>query len=389
MKKIKIVRVTTIPLALEKLLENQLSFVKSFYDVIAVSSDEEKLEKYAKTQGIKWYSIEMTRKITPIIDLISLFKMYLLILREKPDIVHTHTPKAGIIGMLAAYIANVPIRLHTVAGLPLLETTGIKRIILNFVEKVTYKCSTKVYPNSYGLKKIILKHRFASENKVKVIGNGSSNGIDTSYFDPELFSIKDKEVLKSNLNIQKSDFIFIFVGRIVSDKGINELVEAFNLFSKETSKTKLLLVGNFEDELDPISKSSKNIINNNDKIILAGYQNDVRPYFSISDALIFPSYREGLPNVVLQAGAMGLPSIVSNINGCNEIIEDNLNGIIIEPKRMYDILNSFKKIYFNYDFFLKLKLNSRKNIKSKYDRDFFWKSLIKEYNNLLNENNSL
>ena len=157
MKKIKIVRVTTIPLAFEKLLENQLSFVKSFYDVIAVSSDEKKLKKFAKSQGVKWYSIKMTRKITPIIDLISLFKMYFFIRREKPDIIHTHTPKAGVIGMFAAYIANVPIRLHTVAGLPLLETTGIKRIILNFVEKLTYKFSTKIYPNSYGLKRNYFK----------------------------------------------------------------------------------------------------------------------------------------------------------------------------------------------------------------------------------------
>ena len=156
--------------------------------------------------------------------------------------------------MLAAYIANVPIRLHTVAGLPLLETTGTRRIILNFVEKVTYKCSTRVYPNSYGLKKIILKHRFASEKKLKVIGNGSSNGIDTSYFNPELFSIEENAVLKTNLGIKKTDFVFIFVGRIVSDKGINELVEAFDKISLVEENIKLLLVGPFEDELDPYKK---------------------------------------------------------------------------------------------------------------------------------------
>ena len=387
MKKIKIVRVTTIPLAFEKLLENQLSFVKSFYDVIAVSSDEKKLKKFAKSQGVKWYSIKMTRKITPIIDLISLFKMYFFIRREKPDIIHTHTPKAGVIGMFAAYIANVPIRLHTVAGLPLLETTGIKRIILNFVEKLTYKFSTKIYPNSYGLKEIILKNNFTVKNKLKIIGNGSSNGIDTNYFNPDLISKEQNQILRSNLRIQKTDFVFIFIGRIVGDKGINELVEAFNLFSKETSKTKLLLVGNFEDELDPISKSSKNIISNNDKIIFAGYQNDVRPYFSISDVLIFPSYREGLPNVVLQAGAMGIPSIVSNINGCNEIIENNTNGIIIKVKSIKAIYDAMSKIYLNQPYFLKLKLNCRVLIKSKYDRNLFWKLLIDEYNDILKKKN--
>ena len=383
MKKIKIVRVTTIPLAFEKLLENQLSFVKSFYDVIAVSSDEKKLKKFAKSQGVKWYSIEMTRKITPIIDLISLFKMYFFIRREKPDIIHTHTPKAGVIGMFAAYIANVPIRLHTVAGLPLLETTGIKRIILNFVEKLTYKFSTKIYPNSYGLKEIILKNNFTVKNKLKIIGNGSSNGIDTNYFNPDLISKEQNQILRSNLKIQKTDFVFIFIGRIVGDKGINELVEAFNLFSKETSKTKLLLVGNFEDELDPISKSSKNIISNNDKIILAGYQNDVRPYFSISDVLIFPSYREGLPNVVLQAGAMGLPSIVSNINGCNEIIENNTNGLVIKVKCIDAIYDAMIKITSDKILFNKLRLNSRDSIKIKYEREALWGMLLNEYEDLI------
>jgi len=382
MKKFKIVRVTTIPLAFEKLLENQLSFLKSFYDVIAVSSDEKKLKKFAKSQGVKWYSIKMTRKITPIIDLISLFKMYFFIRREKPDIIHTHTPKAGVIGMFAAYIANVPIRIHTVAGLPLLETTGIKRIILNFVEKLTYKFSTKIYPNSYGLKEIILKNNFTVKNKLKIIGNGSSNGIDTNYFNPDLISKEQNQILKSNLKIQKTDFVFIFIGRIVGDKGINELVEAFNLFSKETSKTKLLLVGNFEDELDPISKSSKNIISNNDKIILAGYQNDVRPYFSISDVLIFPSYREGLPNVVLQAGAMGLPSIVSNINGCNEIIENNINGLVIKVKCIDAIYDAMIKITSDELLFNKLRLNSRDSIKIKYEREALWGMLLKEYENL-------
>lgn len=383
MKKIKIVRVTTIPLAFEKLLENQLSFVKSFYDVIAVSSDEKKLKKFAKSQGVKWYSIKMTRKITPIIDLISLFKMYFFIRREKPDIIHTHTPKAGVIGMFAAYIANVPIRLHTVAGLPLLETTGIKRIILNFVEKLTYKFSTKIYPNSYGLKEIILKNNFTVKNKLKIIGNGSSNGIDTNYFNPDLISKEQNQILRSNLKIQKTDFVFIFIGRIVGDKGINELVEAFNLFSKETSKTKLLLVGNFEDELDPISKSSKNIISNNDKIIFAGYQNDVRPYFSISDVLIFPSYREGFPNVVMQAGAMGLPSIVSDINGCNEIIINNINGLIIRVKSVQTIYDAMIKITSDKSLFNKLRLNSRDSIKIKYEREAFWGMLLNEYEDLI------
>jgi glycosyltransferase involved in cell wall biosynthesis len=381
----KLIRITTVPMSLKYLLKGQMAFMsKNGFNVTMISSDGQELNDVIENEKCAHIIIPLSRKITILKDLKATYNLYKLIRKEKPDIVHTHTPKAGIIGMLASYFARVPIRLHTVAGLPLMEAIGFKRIILNFVEKVTYKCSTKVFPNSYGLKKIILKHRFTSDNKIKVIGNGSSNGIDSSYFDPELFSIKDNEDLKTNLGINKTDFVFIFVGRIVSDKGINELVEAFHKICLVKENIKLLLVGPYEDELDPLQKKTKLLINNNENIISVGYQNDVRPYFSISNCLVFPSYREGFPNVVMQSGAMGLCSIVSNINGCNEIIENNKNGLIIPVKNTEEILDAMLKICSDKNLFMKLKLNSRSLIKKKYERELFWISLLKEYNDLIN-----
>ena len=383
----KLIRITTVPMSFKYLLKGQMNFMsKNGFNVTMISSDGQELNDVIENEKCGHIIISLTRKITILKDLKATYNLYKLIRKEKPDIVHTHTPKAGIIGMLASYFARVPIRLHTVAGLPLMEATGFKRIILNFVEKVTYKCSTKVYPNSYGLKKIILKHRFTSENKLKVIGNGSSNGIDTSYFDPELFSIEENAVLKTNLGIKKTDFVFIFVGRIVSDKGINELVEAFDKICLVKENIKLLLVGPFEDELDPLQKKAKLLINNNDKIILVGYQNDVRPYFSISNCLVFPSYREGFPNVVMQAGAMKLPSIVSDINGCNEIIENNINGLVIKLKCVDAIYDAMIKITSDKSLFNKLRLNSRDSIKMKYEREVYWSLLLKEYKSLINKN---
>ena len=383
----KLFRVTTVPMSLKYLLKGQMAFMsKNGFNVTMISSDGQELNDVIENEKCAHIIIPLTRKITILKDLKATYNLYKLISKEKPDIVHTHTPKAGIIGMLASYFARVPIRLHTVAGLPLMEVTGFKRIILNFVEKVTYKCSTKVFPNSYGLKKIILKHRFTSENKIKVIGNGSSNGIDTSYFNPELFSIKDNEDLKTNLGIKKTDFVFIFVGRIVSDKGINELVEAFDKISLVEENIKLLLVGPFEDELDPLQKKTKLLINNNENIISVGYKNDVRPYFSISNCLVFPSYREGFPNVVMQAGAMKLPSIVSDINGCNEIIENNINGLVIKLKCVDAIYDAMIKITSDKSLFNKLRLNSRDSIKIKYEREVYWGLLLKEYESIINKN---
>ena len=381
MKK-KLVRITTIPISLEKLLGDQLSYMNNFFHVIAVSSNKEKLKKYGISESVDTYHLDLTRKITPFRDLLSLIRLYKFLKREKPFIVHTHTPKAGIVGMLASYLANVPHRLHTVAGLPLLESSGFKRLLLNLIEVITYKCSTKVYPNSFGLKDIILKNKFTSNEKIKVIGNGSSNGINTSYFDPKLFSEKERESIKANLGIGKGDFVFIFVGRVVRDKGINELIKVFDLFSKKNKKIKLLIVGDFEDDLDPVSDDTKKRLNNNKNIFSLGFQKDVRPFLAISNTLVFPSYREGFPNVVMQSGAMNLPCIVSDINGCNEIIKSGYNGIIIPNKDINSLKRAMKRIYEDKKLYFKLKKNSRINIVNNYQQKFYWNALLSEYKSL-------
>jgi len=383
----KLIRITTIPLSLEKLLEGQLSFMNSHYEVIAIAAEKERLEKYGRNNNVKTFWVNMTRKITPIKDLKAVFKLYRYFKNESPLIVHTHTPKAGIVGMFAAKLAGVPIRLHTVAGLPLLETTGVKRRILNFVEKLTYSLATKVYPNSFELKKIILDQEFTNNNKLKILGQGSSNGIDTKYFDPKLYLERENDILRKELNINRNDLIFIFIGRIVSEKGINELITAFKRLYEVNSNIKLLLVGPFENDLDPIDDSNLEIIKSHNGIISVGYQEDVRPYLAISDILTFPSYREGFPNVVMQAGAMNLPSIVTDINGCNEIVRDGENGIIIPVKDSDGLYNAMNRFYNDSSFLEKIKNNTRAHITANYERKQFWNLLLAEYKEQEKQNN--
>ena len=358
--------------------------MNSHYEVIAISAEKERLEKYGRDNTVKTFWVNMTRKITPIEDLKAVFKLYGFFKKERPLIVHTHTPKAGIVGMFAAKLAGVPIRLHTVAGLPLLETVGTKRKILNFVEKLTYSLATKVYPNSFELRKIILDQKFTTDKKLKILGKGSSNGIDTKYFDPVLYSLEDKETLRNQLNISKDDLVFIFIGRIVSEKGINELIDAFVKLNIQNVNTKLLLVGPFEEDLDPITSENFELINTHKSIITVGYQEDVRPYLAISDILTFPSYREGFPNVVMQAGAMNLPSIVTNINGCNEIIKDNENGIIIPVKDSDSLYNAMCQLQNDRSFLKELKKNARVHIRANYEREQFWNLLLAEYKEMEN-----
>jgi len=379
----KIIRVTTVPASLTGLLHGQLKFMSKYYDMIGVSSKGNKNQLYivTKQEGIPAVAIEMTRKITPFKDLKAVWQLYTLFKKEKPFIVHSHTPKAGTLSMLAAKLAGVPHRLHTIAGLPLLEATGFKRIVLNAVEKVTYACASKIYPNSLGLQDIIIEHKFTKKNKLKVIGNGSSNGIDVERFNPNDFNdIKKKTALQKSLNINNTDFVFVFIGRLVADKGINELIIAFDKMGKLHDNIKLLLVGDYEKELDPLLPEVLNIIEQNKKIISTGWVNDVRPYFAISDVLTFPSYREGFPNVVMQAGAMGLPCIVTNINGCNEIIIDGENGTIIPVKNSETLYNKMFGVYES-----KIKFDSEKCrglITSRYQQQVVWNALLEEYKKL-------
>lgn len=380
----KILRVTTVPESLKTLLKGQLKFMSNNgFDVIGVSSGGKSLFEVKKNEGIEVFEIEMSRKITPIKDLKSLLNLYKLIKKEKPIIVHSHTPKAGIIAMLAAKIANVPIRLHTIAGLPLMETKGLKRKLLIFVEKVTYACATKVYPNSNALATFIIQKNIVCQSKVKVLGNGSSNGIDATYFDSERISEEIRRELKTKLNIQKTDFVFVFVGRLVGDKGINELIDAFSKI--KNCNVKLLLVGGLEPDLDPLFEYTINEIQTNSNIISVGFQNDVRPYFAISHCLVFPSYREGFPNVVMQSGAMGLPSIVTNINGCNEIIEEGFNGTIIPVKDAEALHNAMSKMIKHPEWCLTMAKNARNKITSNYNQQLVWQALLTEY--LLQLNN--
>jgi glycosyltransferase involved in cell wall biosynthesis len=378
----KLIRITTIPISLEKLLNNQLLFMKDYYDVTAISSDKENLERVGKLQNVPVYTIEMTRKITPWQDLKALWQLYRYFKKEQPLIVHTHTPKAGTIGMIASKLAGVPHRLHTVAGLPLLETNGGKRKLLNLVERITYSCASKIYPNSKGLKKIIMQEGFCKSEKIKIIGKGSTNGVNTNYFDPEKISNEAQIDLKKSLGINHDNFIFIYTGRLTGDKGMNELLLAFQKIATEFNQAKLLLVGFLEAELDPLKKETLSKIENNKQVIFIPFQKDVRPYYSISDVLVFPSYREGFPNAVLEAGAMGLPSIVTNINGCNEIIEDGKNGILIPPKDANALFIAMKKIILDVSLRCHLQENTRSMIVSRFEQITVWKALLAEYRKL-------
>ena len=377
MKK-KLIRTATVAMSLDILLEGQLAFLNEFYDVVAVSGRDNHLENVASREKVKTIDVAFYRTISPVKDLISLFRLYKTLKIEKPFIVHSITPKAGLITMIAGFFARVPIRVHTFTGLVFPTKTGFSQSFFIFIDKILCLFATHIFPEGNGVKNDLIKYKI-TKKPLKIIANGNVNGINLEYFNPDLYLEIDKNNLRLKLNIDSNDFVFIFVGRLVSDKGINELISAFDKLSAEKNNVKLLLVGNFEQELDPLQPQTIEKINNNKSIVSVGFQADVRSYFSIANALVFASYREGFPNVVLQAGAMNLPCIVTNINGCNEIIENSVNGLIIESKNEKAIFNTMNLFLSDKKLVEKLALNAREKIALRFEQSIVWNALLAEY----------
>jgi glycosyltransferase involved in cell wall biosynthesis len=375
----KLIRITTVPVSLKVLLRQQLQFMSDYFEVLAVSSPGKELEEVGRSEGVRTVPVVMTRSITPLKDLKALWRLYRLFRKEKPDIVHTHTPKAGLLGMIAARMAGVPIRLHTVAGLPLMENKGFRRKILEYAERVTYLCATKIYPNSRSLAGFLLQHRFCRPGKIQVIGNGSSNGIDTDFFRLNDEVVVTASQLRKNLSLGTGDFVFVFIGRLVRDKGMEELVDAFMALKKKYTDVKLLLVGPFEPDLDPLPDHTATTIASDKDIIHVDFQQDIRPFLAISHILVFPSYREGFPNVPMQAGCFHLPAIVTDINGCNEIIEQGRNGLVVPVKNREALRETMEILMVNQVLHAQLKMQARQMIVERYEQKHFWSLLLHEY----------
>lgn len=377
---INVFRIVTAPISFEKLLAGQMAYMQeNGCKVTMISSGLAKLQKLSAAEGCDYFAVSMTRQITPLKDLKALYQLYRIMKTYKPDIVHTHTPKAGTLGMIAGMLAGIKVRMHTVAGMPLTEAKGIKKALLKRVEKITYSCATHIYPNSFKLANYIVTNRYCPAGKVKVLGKGSSNGIDVGYFKPANDFICEEFIQKEQLNISPGNFVYLFIGRIVTDKGINELVQAFEKLCLTNKDIRLLLVGPFENELDPVLPATKQAIKNNKAIISVGYKSDVRPYLAISHVLVFPSYREGFPNVPMQAGCFNLPAIVTDINGCNEIITEGVNGIIIPPKNMLALKNAMERMLYDDELRLSCGNKAREVIAESYSNKLIWSVILEEY----------
>lgn len=382
----KLIRITTAPLSLKVLLSGQMRFMQeNGLEVIMVSSDGKELEEVKRKEGCRHHIIPMTRKMSPFADVRCFWLLYRFFKKEKPDIVHSHTPKAGLLSMLASKLAGVKIRIHTVAGLRFVTTKWFSRRLLITMEKLTGKAANHLWPNSFSLLNYISKKKLAKKDKLEVIGKGSSNGIDLSRY--SVSSLNNEKLLEIKKIIHYDDKLIYFLcaGRLVHDKGIDELVNAFISLYQKNNLLRLILVGAFEDEVDPVSDETKSYLQTHPGIIMAGWSEEVEYYMSISYALIHPSYREGFPNVLLQAGAMNCPVICSRIDGNVDIAEHKKTGLLFEVKNKQDIYETMEFAINNPVLLKQYAAQLRINIEHYFNQPIVHQLLLQRYRELLNK----
>ena len=376
---IKIIRSTTVPVSLDVFCKGMLRELSEKYEVVGLSSPGEALERLAEREGVRTITVPMERHISLKKDVISLWKLIRTFHKEKPTMVHSMTPKAGLLCMLAAWITRVPVRVHTFTGLVFPTSTGFKRKILMATDWLTCACATHIIPEGEGVKSDLINNGITKKS-LKVLGCGNVMGVDM-----EKYSRKP-EIMDKAKGIRKQVFTFLYVGRIVKDKGINELCEAFDKLSG-FAETRLILVGPSEDTLDPISDKAKEIIENNPNIESVGgkFGDELLAYYAAADCFVFPSYREGFPNTVLEAGAMGLPSIVTDINGSREIIRQGENGVIIPPKDANALFEAMINMMRDKKARERMAGNARKMIADRYEQRFVRKCLYDYYDEILKD----
>lgn len=349
---------------------------KEKFDVCAISHHQDLLKGFADCEEIRYKHFPIRREISPLSDFVNMLRFLLFFLREKPYVVHGNTPKASMLSMVAAWLTNIPVRIYMCHGLRYQSATGKTRKVLMNFERLSCFCANTVICVSNGVKDQLIKDGLCKPDKTKVIFHGTAGGIDTKYFcRGHEYSME----AVSQLEIPADSFVFTFVGRLVRDKGLNELIIAFNKLQSENKDVFLLLIGEREQSLDPVSNETLDIIEANNHIFELGRQNDIRPYLSISSALVLPSYREGVGQVLLEAGCMGVPSIASDIIGCNEVIIPGVNGELI-PSHDSDALYQKMKDWVNNPDKIRLMAKTCRNtIVERYDQEKVWKAYLDEY----------
>lgn len=374
----KVILATTVPQSIT-FFAGTMALLQEEYEVQLLSSPGERLEEAGERFRVKTHEVEMYRRMSLHKDLWSLRRIIRVLRKEKPFMVHSMTPKAGLLCMMAAWWTKVPVRVHTFTGLMWPTATGLSRKVLMLTDKITCACSTHVIPEGHGVMKDLREGKI-TRKQMRVLGYGNVKGVDM-----ERFSRRGNVMAKAAELEDRRKFSFIFVGRLCRDKGINELVDAFRRLYTKYPYVRLFLLGNYEKDLDPLLLETESAIASYNDIKAVGpkYGDELLAYYAASDCFVFPSYREGFPNTVMEAGAMELPSIVTDINGSREIIVDGENGIIIPAKNADALYEAMVRMIKDKPAREAMAAKARGMIDSRFEHGFVQKCLMNYYNEIL------
>ena len=369
----KIIRAVTVSMSVDFFSPMVKDLQRKGYEVVTVSSPGPELEGLREL-GVRTIEVPMERRMSPLKDLKSLWQLIWVFRKERPYMVHSMTPKAGLLCMLAGLLTRVPRRLHTFTGLVWPTSKGLSRKILMFTDWLTCACATHVIPEGEGVKQDLQQH--ITKKPMRVLGFGNVRGVDMDKFSrrPEVMN------LARQLRNDKT-FTFLFVGRIARDKGLDELVAAFSKLVEQCNHVRLVLVGWNEHDIDPVREETLMQIKNSPSIDFVGskYGDELLAYYAASECFVFPSYREGFPNTVMEAGAMDLPCIVTDINGSREIIEDGKNGVIIPSKDVDALYKAMEHMMTDRESYNRYAMNARPMIASRFEQGFVRKCLYNFY----------
>ncbi|MCW5915835.1 MAG: glycosyltransferase [Ferruginibacter sp.] len=382
--KLRLVRMTAASMALKVSTRGQPRYMSQHgFDVTMISSDGWELPAVIALEKVPHITVNLPRKLTPIADARAIWKLYRLFKQLKPHIIHTENLKANLCGLIAGWMAGVPVRIQTMAGLVSPTKKGIKGWMVRQAEIISCWFATDVWPNSYSSLEFMLKTRMVNPKKARVIGKGSTNGIDLERFNPDAILPQRLEEIKKSIHWQPEDKILLFVGRMVREKGVEELVAAFEKIQTQYPNLKLVLLGPEEADLDPLSSATIQAIQFNPRIIHIEWTDEVEYYLALSGLFVFPSYREGFPNVIMQAGAMKCPVVCARVFGNVDIIRDKENGILHEAQNTDALVEALHFALKNPGLTQKFSAQLYEEMVKDFDRYSIYKLYIKEYYSLV------
>lgn len=383
-----LLHITTIPQTLLAFFDGQIHYMKSKgFEVAALSSPGKHFDLVKKRDGIEIHEIAMQRNPSPFADLVSLFRTYRLLRKLRPAIIHTHTPKAGLIGIVAAWLARVPVRIHTLHGIRSIEVVGLREKIVDACEKITCKLSHKIFAVSKSVRNVALEQGFGDSNKIELIGEGTCNGIEArNRLNPDNYPVNTRSVIRSKYGIPKDAKVLCFVGRIVRDKGVVELVEAWQKLQKEFADIYLLIIGEHESD-DAVGPEITAIIDEDERIIVTGFVHDMPEHYCAVDLVTLPTYREGFPYVPMESGAMELAVVGTEVRGCVDAIVDGLTGVLVPPRDSERLYEAIKELLLNEDLCKKMGQAARQRILSNFKPEMIWSELYCHYVSMMQKRN--